>query len=245
MNIKQIPNLLTILNLLTGCFGITLAFSGDLHLASFCIIVAALLDFLDGFTAKLLNAQSQFGKEFDSFADLISFGVLPAFVIFVFLSETSFIEYGGILKHPWYAYPAFLIAVFSALRLVKFNIDKQQKNDFIGLPTPANAMLLSSLALVMEYGTPGHYLYDIIHFIVNNVTALLVLTIISSALLISPFSMISLKFQTFDLKNNILRYILLVLSGFFIIIYGIMSVPLIIIFYIILSLLGQFKKRKF
>ncbi len=234
MLVKQIPNLLTGLNLLSGCIGITFAFSGNLHLASICILISALLDFFDGFAAKLLNAQSLFGKEFDSLADIISFGVLPASVIFLYMSDAFCRECPN--SPEWLSYSAYFIALFSALRLAKFNIDRKQKNYFIGLPTPANGIVISSIPLILEYGIVNHYLYNTADFLVNSFPALLVFTIISSALLVLPLRMISMKFKSYKLKTNRLKYVLLLFTLLALIIYGIMAIPVIVIFYIFLSI---------
>ncbi len=240
MIIKQIPNILTSLNLLTGCIGITLVFSGNYHLASICILLSALLDYLDGLFAKLLNAQSSFGKEFDSLSDIVSFGVLPASIIFAYMNNTDYIQSSGSLQLP--AYMAYFTTLFSAIRLAKFNTDKSQQNSFIGLPTPANAILISSIPLILEYGVKEHYLYDLIYYVSENYTALFVLTLISSFLLVSPVRMLSLKFKSYNLITNRLKYVIILFAIFALTIFGIMAIPIIIIFYILLSALNMVLK---
>ena len=145
---KHVPNIVTSLNAACGCIGIGLAFKGELVFASYMVGLAAILDFMDGMLARLLNAKSKFGKELDSLADLISFGVLPGFIMFSLL-DMCFNESGG-----WVSYIpfiAFLIPVFSALRLAKFNTDHRQSDYFIGIPTPANAIFISSIPLILNY----------------------------------------------------------------------------------------------
>ncbi len=237
MLIRQIPNILTGLNLLIGCIGITLVFSDKLYLASFCIIISALLDFLDGFIAKLLNAHSSFGKEFDSLADIVSFGVLPATIVYIYMSQAS--VFGIPAKHDYLAYLAFLIVVFSALRLSKFNINNKYDDHFSGLPTPANALFISSFPLIAHYGLENHFLHCFAYSIINSFNALLLLTIISSTLLILPLKMLSLKFKSWKLKKNLLRYIIIVFAVISLAVYNFMAIPLIMGFYIFLSILNQ------
>lgn len=241
--LKQlIPNFLTALNILSGCIGIALAFFGNLHLASFCILISSLLDFMDGQTAKWLNAQGEFGKELDSLADLVSFGVLPAVLIFIYMSNTDCSICTGSNDFQWAAYTAFFITIFSALRLAKFNIDTGQKDDFIGLPTPANAIFIASLPLVIEYGAENHTIFQLTHYLVNSFTSLLILTIVSSALLVIPLQMLSLKFKSYKIKANLIRYILILVSLIIFILYGFTAIPLIIIFYIFLSIISYIVK---
>ncbi len=233
---KLIPNLLTGLNLLLGCIGITLVFSGYMHLAALLILLSALLDYLDGLAAKLLNAQSSFGKEFDSLADIVSFGVLPASIVFVYLSENFCKECPG--SSELLAYFAYLIALFSAIRLAKFNTEDSGKSYFTGLPTPANAIFIASIPLILNYGIINHYLYSFAVSLVSSYEALLVLTIISSAMLVIPLPMLSLKFKSYGWITNRLKYIIILFAVLAFITYGLMAIPVIIIFYIFLSLLN-------
>ncbi|MDR1698827.1 MAG: CDP-diacylglycerol--serine O-phosphatidyltransferase, partial [Prevotellaceae bacterium] len=133
--IKQIPNTITCLNLLAGCMACVVAFYGEYGLAAYVIALAAVFDFADGFAARFLNAYSPLGKELDSLADMVSFGLAPAIMLFSFLAQHDFLL----------ALVAFLLTIFSALRLAKFNIDKRQTDSFIGLPTPANAFFWAFL----------------------------------------------------------------------------------------------------
>ncbi|MEY3679312.1 MAG: hypothetical protein RI924_1453 [Bacteroidota bacterium] len=138
---KHIPNTLTCLNLFSGCVGLVFAFENQLIFAAYAIGISAMLDFFDGMTARLLKAYSEIGKELDSLADVVSFGVLPSLIIYqLFKTSTS--------VHAYLPYLAFMIAVFSALRLAKFNVDTRQSEHFIGLPTPANALLIGSLPFI-------------------------------------------------------------------------------------------------
>jgi len=138
---KHIPNSITCLNLFSGCVAVFLAFKGNYEGAIIAILLAAVFDFFDGFAARLLKAYSPMGKELDSLADMVSFGVAPGAIVFSLLSETNVCE--------WLPFLAFLIPVFSGLRLAKFNIDERQTTSFIGLPTPANAIFWAGLAFFL------------------------------------------------------------------------------------------------
>ncbi|HQS50964.1 MAG TPA: CDP-diacylglycerol--serine O-phosphatidyltransferase, partial [Daejeonella sp.] len=142
---KHIPNSVTCLNLFSGCLGIVFAFQGNLIWASYAIVIAAVFDFFDGMLARLLKAYSDIGKELDSLADMVSFGVLPSVIIYQLFALSPQIDFGA----DWLSFSAFIIAVFSALRLAKFNIDTRQSENFIGLPTPANALLIASFPLII------------------------------------------------------------------------------------------------
>lgn len=141
---KHIPNSITCCNLISGCIATTFAFAGDAKMALLWIIIGAVFDFFDGMSARLLHVSSPIGKELDSLADDVTFGVAPATILF---SELSVLEYPGVLLgiKDYIPYVAFLMAAFSALRLAKFNLDERQTTSFIGLPTPANALFWSSL----------------------------------------------------------------------------------------------------
>ena len=228
---KHIPNGVTCLNLFSGCLGIVYAFQGELKLASYAILAAAIFDFLDGMLARLLKAYSDIGKQLDSLADVVSFGVLPSVLIYqLFLQSPQ----EGLLS-TWINYSAFLIAVFSALRLAKFNIDVRQSENFIGLPTPANALLISSFPFIIDQDFLASYIL--------NPYFLLLFSIIMSILLVSEIPLISLKFKNVELKQNILRYILVFSSLVLLVLFKFAAVPLIIIVYFLISFI-QFRSVK-
>ena len=141
---KHIPNSITCGNLVSGCIATAYAFAGDAELALIWIIIGAVFDFFDGMSARLLGVSSPIGKELDSLADVVTFGVAPATILF---SELSVLEYPAFLEplRNYLPYAAFLVSAFSALRLAKFNLDERQATSFIGLPTPANALFWASL----------------------------------------------------------------------------------------------------
>ena len=217
--LRNIPNLFTSLNLLCGCIGIVYVTSGQLVYAAFFVWLGAFFDFLDGFSARLLNVQSDIGKEHDSLADMVSFGVLPSFVVYKLLEGEG-----------WVAYAGFLIAIFSALRLAKFNVDDRQHNVFIGLPTPANALFFTGLVLDKE-GWLGPFL--------TQFPTLLVVTVVMSLLMISPLKFAALKFDQFKWAGNELKYLLMIVSMILFALMGIEAISLIVVWYIGISLAGN------
>ncbi|MHB1178891.1 MAG: CDP-diacylglycerol--serine O-phosphatidyltransferase [Daejeonella sp.] len=228
---KHIPNAVTCLNLFSGCLGIVFAFQGELKSASYTILIAAVLDFMDGMLARLLKSYSNIGKELDSLADMVSFGVLPSVIIYqLFLQSPQ-------TTGSWINYSAFFIAVCSALRLAKFNIDVRQSENFIGLPTPANALLISSLPFIMGQGI------TFIDSYILNPVFLLLFSIGMGILLVSEIPLISLKFKSTDLKPNLLRYILVFSALILLLIFKFAAVPLILILYFLISFI-QFRPVK-
>lgn len=221
MNItKHIPNSLTSLNLFSGMVGIYFANQGDLRLATYCIFIAAVFDFLDGFAARLLKVSSDIGKQLDSLADLVTFGVLPSFILFKMIEQHASSEY--------LPFAAFLIGIFSAIRLAKFNIDDRQSDRFIGVPTPANAIFISTLPFLVErFGGMMSF--------IENPYVLVVIAIISSFLLIAELPLIALKFKSKQWKGNEFRFSLLVIGAVLLLSLGWAGAPLLIITYIVLS----------
>ena len=224
MNItKYIPNTITCLNLFSGCIACVMAFQGEYLYAALFIYLAAIFDFLDGLMARVLNAYSHLGKELDSLADMISFGMAPGIMLFSWLQVIT------PENNLFLPYIAFLIPVFSALRLAKFNVDTRQTSSFIGLPTPANAILIASL--VSLHGEPH------LSCILSDVRIIVILILLLSFLLISRLPMFSLKFNALTWKNNKTRYIFLILSLVLLAIFRSAAIPLIIVLFILMSLL--------
>ncbi|MCA6078995.1 CDP-diacylglycerol--serine O-phosphatidyltransferase [Fulvivirga sedimenti] len=222
---KHIPNFLTCCNLLCGCIGIYYIQRGSFIGAAYLIYAALIFDFLDGFVARLLHVSSPIGKELDSLADMVTFGVLPSFILFKLIGETELPSY--------IAFFAFLIAIFSALRLAKFNIDDRQQTDFIGLPTPANALFISSLFFLK--GTTLEVL--------THAWVLVAIAFIFSFLLVSPLRMFSLKVKSGGWKGNEMRIIFLLISILCLIFFKQAGIPLIIFAYLLLSLISQRNHR--
>lgn len=232
---KYIPNFITCLNLLCGCIGIVYSFT-DLRVSSYMIFLACVFDFLDGFAARLLKVSSPIGKELDSLADVVTFGVLPGLIVFnLFTSDMIIDLFSGadedVSTAPFnITFIAFLIPVFSALRLAKFNIDTRQSDSFIGLPTPANAIFFASFPLIVAEYTNS----PITHLILNPYF-LIVLCVLMSYLLIAEIPLFALKFKSFAWTANKLKYSFLFLSVALFIVLSIISIPIIIFLYIILS----------
>ena len=221
---KHIPNTITCLNLFSGSMAVYYAFLGNYELVFALVMLAAVFDFFDGFAARLLKAYSPMGKELDSLADMVSFGLAPGAVAFSLLRQTAFPE--------WLAFAGFIIPVFSALRLAKFNIDERQTTSFIGMPTPANAIFWVSAA----------YSYSLL--MIENRWAILVLIVVMSGLLVAEIPMFSLKFKNFKWQNNQLQYIFLLNCIFQILVLHESSFAPIIVSYLIISILANIFRRK-
>jgi CDP-diacylglycerol--serine O-phosphatidyltransferase len=232
MNIsKYIPNTITSLSLLSGCVSAVLALEGNMTGALTGIIVSAVLDFLDGLAARLLNAYSAIGKELDSLADLVAFGVAPSMMVYALLSEScKYTQCGG--AEELIRFIPFSIPVLSALRLAKFNMDERQKESFLGLPVPAHALFWASIAysffpLLEIYGG----------FELSLIVA--ISTCLTSLLLVSEIPMFSLKIKTLAWKGNEYRYVLLAGSIACIGAGGVLGIAGIIFIYVILSVFNR------
>lgn len=231
MNIKKyIPNTITCCNLVAGCIASVMALEGNLSLATLWIILAAVFDFFDGFAARLLKAYSPIGKELDSLADVVSFGVAPGMMVFHLLSDAcriAEIGEGGV----WIPYLAFVIPALSGLRLAKFNIDVRQTTSFIGLPVPAHALLWASAA------------YSVYPFIGANpylfIVVTVVLSVLTSLLLVSEIPMFSLKIKSLKWKGNEYRYILVICAVVFVTVFGVLGISGTILLYILLSIFNR------
>lgn len=235
---KNIPNVITLLNLFSGCVGIVAACYGYHFEAAIFVGIAAIFDFFDGFVARLLKVQSELGKQLDSLADLISFGLLPSFIIFFLLCRAPNLPGISIGNIPIIPFLAFFIAIFSALRLAKFNIDTRQTYYFIGLPTPANAVFFASFALIEEF--PGN-LFEIIiptDFLYNWVV-LSIGVVLFSLLLISEIPLFSMKFKQYSFKKYFLQSLFLIISLILLTFLWFWALPVIIIFYIVISLIAR------
>ncbi len=219
---RHIPNFLTSCNLASGSIGTVLAFEGYWLWAAAMIWVGALFDFFDGFAARMLKQYSPIGGELDSLADLVTFGFLPSTIMYVLLKET-----GSPVYVPFFAY---LLVIFSALRLAKFNIDERQATSFYGLPTPASALFVSALPFVLRDAYAGACW-------LQNPWILLSVVAILSLLMVSDMPLFSLKFKSFSWRGNRIRYIFLILSVLLIVGLKFLSIPIIIILYVFLSLL--------
>jgi CDP-diacylglycerol--serine O-phosphatidyltransferase len=251
---KQIPNIFTLLNLVFGCFaivcilqnGITIQYSADgsqlidipekIWLGSLFIAIAAVIDFLDGFVARLFNASSEMGKQLDSLADVVSFGVAPSMIMYQFLRMSFARDEGGIDASFLWLSPAMLLAAAGAYRLARFNLDASQQYGFKGVPIPAAGLLIAAIPLIYWNNSS-----EAIQSILLNKWVLYAIIIIVSGLMISKLPLMALKFTDKSVKNNLPKIIL----GLFALVAAFLlqwlAVPVVFIGYIILSLL--FKKK--
>ncbi len=237
-NKKNIPNTITLINMFLGCLAVVLALEGSMALAALIILGCSLLDFLDGFFARILKAGSPLGQQLDSLADLISFGMAPAAMAFTYLREAMPTE-----VQTWaliLPYLAFSLAVFSGLRLAKFNIDTRQRAFFIGLPTPANALFFASFPFVQAYAPQVGIISGVIDAIAENPWMMLGLVTVFSWLLVSPVSMFSMKFSNLNLRANAIRYAFIAGALLLLLAFGLQAPPVIMVFYLILSLFYHF-----
>jgi len=207
------------MNLLCGCLGIVAVFDGAVDQALWYVMIACVFDFFDGFAARLLGVSSPIGKELDSLADMVTFGVLPSLTMYRMIDTLSPSDY--------LPYIAFLLAIFSALRLAKFNIDENQKEVFIGLPTPANALFITSLI----------YIPRSFDTLISIDFALAGITIVFSFLLVAPVELFALKFKTFSWKDNRLKFTFLALSVLLLSVWQLSALPFVILTYVAVSLL--------
>ena len=268
-----IPNLITCLNLFCGCMGILFAFQTNLVWASYMIFIAAIFDFFDGFAARLLNGASELGKQLDSLADAVTFGVLPAIMLYQFISISYgvyFLEWNErTTEQQLIPLAGFLLAIFSVLRLAKFNVDTKQSDSFLGLPTPSSAIIVASIPIIMEIQyklnlyypineeirtyLAGRYFYREWDMLVINTlfepSFYIALTLILCFLLVVRLPLLALKFKTWRWKSNEYRYLLIILS---ILVAApadftgvrFLAIPIIILLYIVISIIQLIFKNK-
>lgn len=224
MNIKsQIPNTLTLLNLLFGVIGIIWVLDGQIMAGAYFVLIAAGFDFLDGFVARLLKVQSDMGKELDSLADVVSFGVLPGLILFMMAKNAT-------PPDSYLPYLTLIVPMLSAYRLAKFNLDTRQSDRFIGLNTPSNALFVSTLPyLGLQWPVIGEWL--------SSPWTLIAIAWIFALLLISEIPMIALKFKSTSFSKNRFRYALILLSLAIFAGLQLAGIPLVILAYIGLSVI--------
>ncbi len=224
---KNIPNTITCLNLFSGSLACVMAMERNYIGALIFIIFAAVFDFLDGFAARLLKAYSPLGKELDSLADVVSFGLAPGLILFSFLQEvlaSSSIDTG-------FHFLAFLVPIFAALRLAKFNIDTRQSESFLGLPVPANGLFWCSLIPTIHPYIEGHETLLLI--------SIISLIIFFCLMMVSEVPMFSLKFKNYEWKGNELRYILILLSILSVVLFHSLGISVSICLYILMSIINN------
>jgi CDP-diacylglycerol---serine O-phosphatidyltransferase len=269
---NQIPNLFTLLNLFFGCMAIVFALQTDnviiylndqynsnfnipekISWAAICIIIAAIIDFLDGFVARLLKATSEMGKQLDSLSDVVSFGVAPAVILYQLLRFSYAREANGLDVSLWALVPAFILACAAAYRLAKFNLDTTQQYSFRGVPVPAVGLLIASFPLILHFSQIGainsfiidkfsinpieiENFYSSVRMLIINKWFLYASIIVLSYLMVSNHRIMSLKFRDFTFKSNLPKIILLVVAIIAALFLHWIAVPVVFIIYILLSL---------
>lgn len=286
MKMFNIPNLITACNMLCGIFAIILAFAGRIDIAPYFIFLAAVLDFFDGFAARMLKQQGELGKQLDSLADMISFGLAPGIIMMITLIfattptsfqnlawngeyitaglkiestfpngeipisfqaalaidswKSNFFNWGAI---NWLPFTGLIIPFFSLFRLAKFNIDTRQSESFIGLPTPANTIFFMAFPLLLaQYGGTTGWEHDLILWLIQPVV-LIPIIVVMSVLLVSELPLFALKFKHFKWKGNGTRYVFLISCGILISTLLILSIPIIVLLYLLLSFIQHILRK--
>jgi len=251
---RHLPNALTCINLLCGCLALTFIFQGNLVVGAYLVGIAAVADFFDGLLARALRVSSPIGKDLDSLADMVSFGVVPGAVLFQLLAHPP--GSPSIFPHPYsdfvytvktgtteldvpnlIPYIGFIVTIFSALRLAKFNNDTRQTTSFIGLPTPACTLVVASLPLILANDTFG--LKD---FILNPLV-LIGLTVVLSGLLVAELPLFALKFKNLQWRGNRRRFIFVGLALGLVLWLKAAGVPVAVLLYVLLSIPGRVRSR--
>ena len=263
---RKIPDLLTLSNLLCGTISILLSINNEIALAAVFIGVGVIFDFFDGFAARLLGVSSELGKQLDSLADVVSFGVAPGFIVYQIISIGLSINFIPLMERNgfYFVFPfiGMIIPLLSTYRLAKFNIDTRQSENFIGLPTPANAIFFASLPLIIKYEfgldevllqdfsnvnwdnfTPA-FLYQSVFNLYYQPYLISLAAIIFSFLLTSELPLFSLKVKNLSWKDNQHRYIFLALCGLSIVSFRLLGLPLCILIYLIYSFVLNLIKRQ-
>ncbi|SFD03021.1 CDP-alcohol phosphatidyltransferase family protein [Algibacter pectinivorans] len=246
---KHIPNALTLLNLLCGCIAVILAINSNFISAAIFVFLGVFFDFFDGFAARKLQVQSELGLQLDSLADMVTSGLVPGVIMYKLLIltlDTDLVQgeswepttFGVDFNVPILPLLGLFITLASAYRLAKFNIDEDQQTYFKGLPTPANALLIISLPLIIEFQNS-----DAINSIILNTWFLLGLTFLSCYLLNSGIKLFALKFKTYGFKGNATRYIFIILCAVLLIVLQFAAIPVIIILYILMSVLDNLTSK--
>ena len=241
--VKHLPNFITSLNLVCGCMALYSLSAGKPLEAAILVVAAAIFDFLDGFVARLFNVSSPIGAELDSLADMVTFGVVPGTMLLYYLVTGTGWEINGFesfIEHPLLFVP-ILVPVFSALRLAKFNVDTRQTDSFRGLPTPASALWVISIPLIIEF-MPFHMWWEPENVIVDK-WFIIGSSIGLSALMVSDIPLLAMKFKSFGFRRNGLRYGLLIISIVLLIILRPLAIPIILSLYLLFSIINNLSNK--
>ena len=240
--VKQIPNIITLGNLFSGTVAVIFAVEGDYEIAALLVCIGIVLDFFDGFVARLLNVSGELGKQLDSLADMVTSGVVPGIVMYKLLQD-------NLIDKPNFTNSAvqildvpligLILTLAAGFRLAKFNIDTRQTDSFIGLPTPAMSLFILSLPLILQYTET-----EFVENLIKNNYFLISITCVLSYLMNAELHLFSLKFKEYSVKNNLMKYLFLIASLLMIIFLQYVSIPLIIILYVILSVINNYGKKE-
>lgn len=245
---RHLPNIITLLNLFSGSIAVVLAVQNYFVSAALFMFLGIFFDFFDGLVARKLNVQSALGLQLDSLADMVTSGLVPGVVMFKLLNWSighpmventdplwdSSTIFEGLHHYAPLAFVGFFITLASAYRLATFNLDEEQQASFKGLPTPANALLIISLPLIMEFQNS-----DAINAVILNPWFLIAVTALSCYLLNSGIPLFALKFKDWSFKSNAVRYVFIIMSIIFIVLFKFLAIPMIIVFYVLLSLFSK------
>jgi CDP-diacylglycerol--serine O-phosphatidyltransferase len=235
---KQVPNTITLLNLFCGCIALVFAFNKEFEMAFYFVSLGIFLDFFDGFFARLFQVSSPLGLQLDSLADMVTSGVVPGIVMYQLMGSSSGYPKLGWIVEP-FPFVGFLITLGSCYRLANFNIDTRQTDSFIGLPTPANALFILSLPLVLR-NLDSFFVLELL----TNPFVLVGITLLSVYMLNAEIPLFSLKIKQMSLKKNALQILFLLSSVVLIASFQYAGIPLVIVFYVLLSLINNIRTNK-
>lgn len=242
--IKNIPNLLTLGNLFCGSISVIFAVQGDFEAVALFVVIGIFFDFLDGFAARLLNVSGELGKQLDSLADMVTSGVVPGIIMCKLIQENLFDKansFGDSSFGDSYfdvSLIGLILTLAACYRLAKFNLDTRQSDAFIGLPTPAMCLFVVSLPLIQEYSN-----LEFVQNLISDNYFLITVTFVLSYLMNAEIPLFSLKFKEYSIKNNVVKYLFLVISILMIIFLQYISIPLIILVYVVLSIISNFRQK--
>jgi CDP-diacylglycerol---serine O-phosphatidyltransferase len=232
---KHIPNIITLGNLFCGCIAIIFVSRLDFEKAFFFVCLGIFLDFFDGFFARLFKVSSPLGLQLDSLADMVTSGLVPGYVMYQLFQSK---QYDTVEINP-ISFFGFIITLGACYRLANFNIDTRQTNSFIGLPTPANALFIMSLPLIIKNNLGANFVETL-----TNHWFLIAITLLSAFIMNAEVPLFSLKIKSKDLKDNLLQIIFLATSVILLLVFKFLGVAIVILFYILLSIaMNQFSKK--
>lgn len=243
---KQIPNILTLLNLLSGTIAVIYAVKDELIIAALFVVIGIFFDFLDGFAARLLKVQGDLGKQLDSLADVVTSGVVPGIFMFQLLQSESAAVNIEIESVSWavnnltlWPYIGLLITLASAYRLAKFNIDERQTSFFIGLPAPAATLVVVSLPLILNYSS-----IELVTNLIQNKWFLIALTLLLCYLMNAEIPLFSLKFKDYSWKNNKVKFVFILVTALLCVLLQFIAIPIVILVYVLMSVFDNLRSPK-